>query len=95
MFDGYFASDFASVVEVIPLTSPVINITAGTNCPTTIIAKKPRKIHTNIPLPSLLGADAANAVAGAVIPIIVASAFMTSSYVFSSCDLVAFVEVTA
>ena len=79
----YFDSTFASVLEVIPLTSPVINMTAGTNWPTMIRAKKPRKIHTKSPLPSSAAPDAANAVAGAMIPIILAiSAFMTSSCLF-------------
>ena len=50
-----------------PLTNPVINITAGISWPTTITAKKPRKIHTKIPLPSLTAPDAANAVTGAMV----------------------------
>ena len=85
MVDCYFASDFTSFFDTIPFTIPVINMAAGTNCPTTIKAKKPRKIHTNTPLPSSAAPDAANAVAGAMIPIIVASAFMTSSFYFVLC----------
>jgi len=88
----YFASVFASVLAVSPLTSPVINITAGISWPTTITAKKPRKIHTKIPLPSSTAPDAANAVTGAMVPTMaLISALMTSSYFNSLMMLIAFV----
>jgi hypothetical protein len=61
---------------------PNINRTAGITCATTISAQKPRKTHTKIPLLSSRAPEAANAVTGAMIPIIVVSAFMTSSLYF-------------
>jgi hypothetical protein len=61
---------------------PNINSAAGTTCATTISAQNPRKTHTKIPLLSSRAPDAANAVAGAMIPITVASALMTSSFYF-------------
>jgi len=73
---------FASVLAVIPLTMPMINMTAGTNCPTTTSAKKPRKIQTNNPSFSAAAVAAANAVAGAIVPIMVANVFMTFSFPF-------------
>ena len=79
----YSDSVLAAFFAVIPFTNPVSNMIAGTNCPTTISAKKPRKIQTKMPLPSSAAAEAANDVAGASIPIIVASAFMTSSFCFT------------
>jgi hypothetical protein len=67
----------------------MINITAGTNCPTTISAKKPRKIQTKIPSFPMVALAAAKAVAGAIVPIRVANVFMTYSFhVYSLPDLI-------
>lgn len=63
-----------------PLIKPVISIAAGTNCPTTISAKKPRKIQTKIPSFPAGAAAAANTVAGTNVPIKVAIVLMTYSF---------------
>jgi hypothetical protein len=59
---------------------PNINRIAGAICERIISAQNPRKIHINIPLLSSCAPDAANAVAGAMIPVIVASVLMASSF---------------
>jgi hypothetical protein len=76
----YRVSVFATLLAVIPLTSPIINMTAGINCPTTISAKKPRKIQIKIPSFPAAIFSAAHAVAGAIVPIRVANVFMAYSF---------------
>jgi len=57
------------------LISPVINIAAGINRPTTISAKKPRKIQTIITSSPAGAFAAANAVAGDMVPISIVNFF--------------------
>lgn len=76
----YLVSTLTSDFVLTPLTSPMINMTAGINCPTTTIAKKPRKIQMKIPSFPAGTFAAANAVAGAIVPITVANVFMAFSF---------------
>jgi enoyl reductase-like protein len=58
----------------------------GTNCPTTMIAQRPKKMVAKIPLLSSLAPEAANAlVTGmtpATVPMMVAKVLMASSFLF-------------
>jgi hypothetical protein len=82
---SYLDSVLVSVRAVTPLTSPMINITAGINCPTTINAKKPRKIQIKIPSSPGATFAAASAVAGINVTIRAAKVFMAFSFQLFCC----------